>query len=382
MEEQEQTSRDEILVGLKKHMLELRQLGVEISTIEKALDQKNRELHKLTGSVLDKQARISLSREERRELSNLATSYDATRNTDYGIWLEVLSQLKTVEVEDATCFFDHPQNLQVTISYSDRPSVTIDLVDSVRKDPNNIGHPLVVMALRRYAKLTSTPSRSASRQKKPVEGLERMKPEVAKNNIDRIFKALIASVGANQPIPLEETYISVIAFVRKFPEDYFETLWTILQESSVKNALRVGTKIERIKRKLLDRYPDFDHEPTISYLQSAFADGSKVKLPKRGGGDALRNAIVGWKYAVEPKTAKEYISKGQRWISDLASKANPTPNSENSNGLSKKALFSDEEIDEMSKEAMLRLLGMADIRAYEDISRLVKVEYPLPPKAG
>jgi hypothetical protein len=45
-------------------------------------------------------------------------------------------------------------------------------------------------------------------------------------------------------------------------------------------------------------------------------------------------------------------------------------------------LFSDEEIDEMSKEAMLRLLGMADIRAYEDISRLVKVEYPLPPKAG
>jgi hypothetical protein len=380
VERQEQASRDEILTGLKEHAIELKHLVAEILLLEKMLDLKKRKLHKLQGSILGKQAGISLSQEEKRELYNLATSYDAARTADYGRRLEALAQLQEVKAEDVTCFFDYPQNLQVTIFYNDRPSVTVDLVDSVRKDPNNIGHPLVVMALRRYAKHISPLPKSASRRKAAPSISERMKPEVAKNNIDRIFRALMISVGTSQPIPLEDTYLSVMTLVRKFPQDYFETLWRFLHESSVKNAKRGGTKVELVKRQLMDKYPEFDHELTIDYLQNVFLDGAKVKLPKRGGGDALRNALVGWKYDIEPKSAKEYLSKAQRWLGALASNNKASSKSESPDGSSdKKPLFSEEEIDELTKENMFRLFGVTDIQPYEDISTLVKVSRPLLP---
>lgn len=370
VEEQGQSSRDELLAGLKKHAVELRRLGIEIATLNKALELKKRALHQLQGLMLDKQARISLSQEEKRELLTLATSYDVTSAPSYDKWLEFDLQLQAVGTEDVDCFFDQPQNLQVTILYKDRPSLTVDLVDSVRKDPNNIGHPLVVMALRRYAKHLSPTGKSASKRKAAPDVPERMKPEVAKNNIDRIIRALIAGVGANQPIPLEETYLSVMTFVRKFPPDYFEMLWSILREASVKDALRGGTKIARVKRKLLDKYPDFDHSLTLSYLQSVFNGKAAMKLPKRGGGEALRNAFLGWKYAVEPKSAKEYLSKGQRWLDALVSKGNPASSAEKPIG------FSDKEIDEITVEAMFNLLGVAKIPPYESISTLVTVKTP------
>ncbi|MDQ3820881.1 MAG: hypothetical protein M3362_24790, partial [Acidobacteriota bacterium] len=248
-----------------------------------------------------------------------------------------------------------------------------------RKDPNNIGHPLVVMALRRYAKHITPLTKSASRRQTAPALNEKMKPEVAKNNIDRIVRALMLSVGTSQPIPLEETYLSAITFVRRFPEDYFKTLWKILHEPSVKNVMRVGTKIELIKQKLVGKYPDFNHELTLDYLQNAFLDGTKVKLPQRGGGDALRNAIVGWKFGVEAKSAKEYLSKGQRWLGTLFGNDNSSSNSENTDGSSDKKLFSDEEIDELIKETMFRLQGVDNIRPYEDISTLVKVSRPSSP---
>jgi hypothetical protein len=381
MNEQEQASRDEILIGLKEHAVELQQLVAEILLLEKMLDLNKRKLHKLKGSMLSKQAGISLSQEEKSELYNLATSYYAASKADYGRRLKILAQLQKVKVEDVTCFFDHPQNLQVTIFYNGQPSVTVDLVDSVREDPNNIGHPLVVMALRRYAKHITPPTKPASRRKVAPDISERMKPEVAKNNLDRIFRALVLSVGTSQPIPLEEIYLSVMSFVRRFPPDYFETLWRVLHESSVKDAKRVGTKIELIKRKLTGRYPDFDHALTIDYLQNAFPDGATVKLPKRGGGDALRNAILGWKYDVEPKSAKEYLSKAQRWLGTLIGKNKPSSSSEAPDGSLGKQLFSEEEIDEMTKETMFKLLSVADIRPYEDILTLVEVSLPPSPNS-
>lgn len=370
MGKQKQPSREEILTGLKEHAVELRRLGTEIAMLNKTFELKKRELHKLEGLILEKQARISLSREEKRELHTLATSFHVTLDSNYGKWLEVHSQLKAIGMEDIDCFFDHPQNLQVTIFYKDRPSVTVDLVDSVRKDANNIGHPLVVMALKRYAKHLSPPGKSASKQSMMLDVPERMKPEVARSNIDRIVRALMAGVGANQPTPLEETYLSVMTFVRRFPPGYFEALWSILHEASVKNAIRGGTKIARVKRKLLDEYPEFDHTPTINYLQSVFSNNTTVKLPKRGGGEALRNAILGWKYGVEPKSAKEYLSKAQRWLDDLAGNGNSSSSAKTPIG------FSDKEIDKMTEESMFNLLGVSKIPPYEDISTLVKVTPP------
>lgn len=113
---------------------------------------------------------------------------------------------------------------------------------------------------------------------------------------------------------------------------------------------------------------------------NAFLDGAKVKLPQRGGGDALRNAIVGWKFDIEAKSAKEYLSKGQRWLGTLFGNNDPSSSSEAPDGSSEKKLFSEEEIDELTKETMFKLLGIADIRPYEDISTLVEVARPPSPK--
>ena len=368
MEEQETAEKPRIIVELKMDAAEVIRLTAEVNLLERKIDLLKREIHKLTGSMLNKQEKARLNDEEKRELGVFVRQPEINRQVSQSLIseaIEIDSRLKVIGIENATCFFDNPQNLQVTVTYPSQPGVTIDLIKSIRADVRNIGHPLVVEAIRRYLLVITRASSRQARQNPSSDTSQRMKPSIAKANLDRLFRAVVASAEPATGKTERQNYYDFLFASNRLSADYFETLWGILHDPAIKKLRRGGTKLESIKRRLLEHYPERDHQDVLEYLGSVLSDKPEGKLPKRGGGEALQNAFLGWKHKISPKTAKEYVSKGQRSLRDSL-----PPDYD----YRKLFDFSADETDGIVEDFLLTYLGIKDIKPYEDLSKLVKVE--------
>lgn len=370
MEEQERAAEKlGIIDELKEDAVRLLRLTAEVKLLERKLDLKQRALHKLTGSMLNKQKKAALDDAGKRELGVFVEQPEIELEAIGSPLLNELSEtdaeLKAIGVEDATCFFDSPQNLQVTILYEGQPTVTVDLIKSVRANVRNIGHPLVVEAIRRYVLVISRASSRPARQNLVSDTDHKMKPSIAKANLARLFRAVVAGAEPATGKTERQNYFDFLFAAQRLPVDYFDTLWDFLHDPAVKKLRRGGTKIEFIKRRLLARYPGRDHQDVLEYLRSVLKDKPESKLPRRGGGEALQNAFLGWQHRVSPKTAKEYISKGQRFFRDSL-----PPGYD----LKKLFDFSEDVTDGIVNDFLFTNLGIKPMKPYEDISTLEKEE--------
>lgn len=370
MEEQETAAEKlRIIDELKEDAVRLLRLAAEVKLLERKLDLKQRALHKLTGSMLNKQKEAALDDVGKREMGTFVKQPEielkAIGNSLLNELSEIDAELKAIGVEDATCFFDSPQNLQVTILYEGQPSVTVDLIKSVRGNVRNIGHPLIVEAIRRYVLVISRGSSRPPRRNLLSDTDQQMKPSTAMANLNRLFRAVVAGAEPSTGKMERQNYFDLLFAAQRLPIDYFETLWKFLHDPAVKKLRRGGTKIEFVKRRLLERYPGRDHQDVLEYLRSVLKDKPESKLPRRGGGEALQNAFLGWQRKISPKTAKEYISKGQRFFRDSLP-----------SGYDLKKLFdlSEDESDGIVNDFVFTNLGIKHMKPYEDISTLEKEE--------
>ena len=365
MEDPNAIDRDEVITDLRKDAVNLARLGAKVALLERELDLKKRELHQLSVSIHEKQERISATPAEKKDLGALLRHEDTHREA-FSLsllqrWEEVDKEKSELGCEDVTCFFDHPASLQVTIHHTDQPSETIDLIESIKASPRNIGHPLVVEAITRYCLILAKPSRkSGEGSKDPLEGT--MTANVARDNLDRIFRALIVGSEMRKK-PIEKHMFSLLSLGNENNSEYFASVWNILQEPQVKTALRGGTKLARVKQRLLYLYPERDHDPTLEYLEQVFSD--KVSLPTRGGGEALRNSFLGWKFNIKPKSAKVYLSQALRELRGMSESLPADYDPFNS--------IKQKDIDGIVEDFLFSSLGMKSLKPYQDLSKLVKV---------
>ncbi len=95
--------------------------------------------------------------------------------------------------------------------------------------------------------------------------------------------------------------------------------------------------LSRLKKKLDEEgvFQLDEHLPIISFLKSVLIkkDSHITSIPAKGGGAALRNAYLAWRFGIEVKTAKEYVSRGN------IARRNLPPDSTNAGSIRNEPLY-------------------------------------------
>lgn len=229
-------------------------------------------------------------------------------------------------------------NAIVTYLSSNRPSIFVDIAASVKKEPRNIGHPLVVAIIERYIQALARIDDSDENSMLPSK-------EVAKTRLDKISSALLESAKVRRSQLKEHNrFLQALVVLGEstYNEDYFSLVWRILKEPQSKSYKRRGLTsnwLSRIKSRLNQEYPNIDHTKTLSFLEKS------SDLPKKGGGRALKNAFNAFEYQLSIQSVKIYKSRASNFLDKHPSIAE--------NGYQ----FSDKEVDQITEDWMRKYFG-------------------------
>jgi hypothetical protein len=250
------------------------------------------------------------------------------------------------EEEEVLVLFDKEgratPNAIVFYKLNDRPSIFVDIAASVKNEPRNIGHPIVIAVIERYLRVLAgindptTTSLMPSKQ----EAMERL---------NKIFSALIESAKVERSKSIEglrfkQALVSLAA--KTYDESYFDSLWRILKEQQSQSFKRRGLTsnwLSRIKIRLNQEYPSVDHTKTLSFLEKS------SNLPKKGGARALKNAFNAFENQLSIQSIKIYKSRALSFLTQFSSVSDAD------------LKISEKEIDQMTTEWMRNSLGVGGI---------------------
>lgn len=273
--------------------------------------------------------------------------------------------------EPADVFFDfsafEKPNVAVSYPSENQPSVVIDIIKSVQRDPKNIGNPLIVAAIERYAdRLASAsaakgPRHHLNSQEMPDEtaNLHGLTPQQAERRLKRIFEQVTttAKSRARRSAKNLSKWERCLELANpSFGDEYFVSLSGILREKEVKRSEKLSTTWRsKVAIRLHKSMPEIDHKPILDFL----AEG---RLPRHRTAAALRNGFLASKFKIEPSSLRKYRSADLNYLRSL------------SEGLPQdydlSDLIGDEANEKLSNEAMDRFLlnlGVGKIDTYVNV---------------
>lgn len=305
-------------------------LTLEVNFLEAELDLKRRQLQRLIPK--------EISEDEIRSLCDPELSINADLVALVCRAEEVKQVIASKFSDPVTCHYDHPKNLLVTVHYPNRPSVTIDVLKSLRANPNNLHNPLIAGAIAHYARMA------------------RRQTESARTNLERITKAL----GHGKPLRSEGSLlgVEVSIYLNALPEKYFDSLWRILISNEAVD-LKTDERqwFNHIQTQIQSEYPEVEHAKILDFLR----DSSEMIPPHCGGNPAgaFKNAILHSVLSLDPASVKTMRSSNPLY----RLRDNP---------------FSENEWDQMADEYIRTLIAdlskTSTVKPYEDLSNLVKVK--------
>ena len=263
-------------------------------------------------------------------------------------------------LEPVDAFFDfgygEKPNIIVRCPGDEQSSVTINIIKSLRRDPKNIGNPLIIAAIERYVDCLVRP-RVSGRSKGAAEP-ENAEEELAipfgptgaqaEKYLERVFRALKAGWRSQQQrsgFPNQvEAYLDWLT--SDFDDDYFDRVSRILKEKEIRGCEKLKTIWKsRIRRRLRNLMPDFDHKPFLDFLTAA-------PLPRTKTPAALRNAFFARRSGVGARSFAKYKSQGLKLLREHT-----------------KSFRSVADIDEATDMAFAGLLlrvGIGKVEIYDD----------------
>lgn len=209
---------------------------------------------------------------------------------------------------------------RAVISYPDGTKESIDIIASVRSNAVSIGHPAVLLAIRRweyvvryYLNLAGKPAAylRTYRRDFPFEEIHK----IAIAHLERLGDALVE--GAKGRALTKEGLVTL--FLSKLGIDtnytYLLEAWRLLGEGEIKNARRFDTKIQRVRKRLgeIDPYSIGSHretliKPVVDFLSSS---SGRKWLVKRRTQRAIKNDFDAWRLGLKKITLRKYRSKGK-----------------------------------------------------------------------
>lgn len=252
---------------------------------------------------------------------------------------------------------------------------TIDVIRSIELDPSNIGEPLVVM--------TIVECTDAIEKKRGHRTLFCLDQRTGKEWLGRIFKALLS--GADKRGKELKRHGDALDLIVDMDDKYFESLRSALEDQP---PLEDGNHpaVKSILVIMNSQYPDEQYREKNLELggflnelispSDDYAD-DPLGIPRKGGGAALRNLFLRWKYRQEHGTVKDRVSDAKRYMQKFAEAIPPDYPLDPEYGI-----FTQAELDAYGTACFHRWTGINMIApAVEDAinnSRLVFNEVPLP----
>jgi hypothetical protein len=232
-------------------------------------------------------------------------------------------------------------NATIFYRLNDRPSIFVDIEASVKTDPRNVRHPIVIAAIERYLQVL------AGIDGPSIISLMPSKQE-ATARLNKILSALLESAKAERSKSIESLRFNqaLISLADKtYDESYFDLVWSILKEPQSKSYKRRGLTsnwLSRIKTRLNQERPDVDHTKTLSFLEKT------SNLPQKGG-RALKNAFDAFENQLSIQSIKTYKSRALSFLKQFSSVSDAD------------LKISEKEIDQMTTEWMRSSLGVGGI---------------------
>jgi hypothetical protein len=310
-------------------------LQLEVDVLEAEIDLKRRQLH-----------RLILTNVTEGEIQSMCDP-DLPLNSDLLSLVARGEEVRRVIASEfgdtVTCHYDHPKDLQITIHYPDGPSVTYDVLESLKVDPSSIGNPTIAGTIAHYA-------RQARRGVKS-----------ARTNLELVLNALLHKRRLKEEDPLLGIATSI--YLNALPEKYFDSLWKILRSNeAVDLKTHESQWLNHIQKRVQSDYPEVDHAKVLDFLR----DYPEL-IPRHCGGHpagAFKNAILRSTLSNEPDSVRTIRSTNPLY------RLSHNP-------------FSETEWEQMSTEYIntlsTDLKKMSNVRPYEDLSKLVVVRTD-PPK--
>ena len=209
---------------------------------------------------------------------------------------------------------------RVVISYPDGTKESIDIIASVRNNAVSIGHPAILLAIRRweyivryYRNLTGKPAKYL-RNYRPDVPFDNIN-QIAVDHLERLVDALVDGVKG-RALTKERL---VTLFLTKLGLDtnytYLLEAWRLLGKDEIKNANRESTQFMRLRKGLneIDPYSLKERrksliDPVVDFLSSP--QGRKW-LVKRKTKSAMINDFDAWRLGLTKSTLRKYRSKGK-----------------------------------------------------------------------
>lgn len=158
--------------------------------------------------------------------------------------------------EPVDVFFDFSdfEKPNVALSYpsENQTSVVINIIKSVQRDPKNIGNPLIIAAIDRYADRLASASAAKGRRHHPnsqdmraeTTNLRGLTPQQAERRLNRIFEQV--TISAKSRARRSAKYSSKLERCLElahptFDDGYFLSLSEILKDKEVKRSEKLST---------------------------------------------------------------------------------------------------------------------------------------------
>ncbi len=247
--------------------------------------------------------------------------------------------------------FDQPKLLNIWVSYTNGHSKVIDIVKSIEKNYENIGHPLILKAIGHYRSvLASRKLANIRKNNTPKTPLLSLNPERALDCLNKINNVLIQVPKLSS----DDQFLKLLAIVNRddYDAEYFQKIVELLNSKSVKNYRTPSNKIMYLRLGLEREFPSLEHEEIFSWLSDRLKNKN---LPKRLDGNTLKNDFWAWKWNVKPASAKSELSrllKTQKNFEDF--------------------IIKEEDFETMSDELIFNLTGYIIMPGHLDLSGLVE----------
>jgi hypothetical protein len=194
---------------------------------------------------------------------------------------------------------------RVTIEYNDGSEKSFNILESILANSASIGHPLILVAIRRWEKIIQYyQARSRDRKKTtPVRRRQIERYTMAKNHLRRVGQALLK--GAQARVLSKEMSFTIQSNLDFFPESpsCLFLVWKMLGEDEFKTIRNIAGK-KRLLREKLSASPEAI-DRIIAFFEST--EGHPF-LQKRSAWKAIKNAFDSWRFGYPIETVKKYRS--------------------------------------------------------------------------
>ncbi|MBI4854298.1 MAG: hypothetical protein HY819_21065 [Acidobacteria bacterium] len=218
----------------------------------------------------------------------------------------------TIEIDDMSR--GREESPRAILHYSDGSKKGIDILESVKKNPVSIGHPAILLAIRRWEQLVRLNKiffEDVYNDKyPPIEDYNQSKIKQNKQiatYLKDIGAALYKSAKERE-LSRETAFKLYVDYLGLDKQDtYLYKAWKLLKTEEFKKIQNVSVKLDELRKQLNQEKDVKPYKISINRVIDFFTSDTGARFfYKPYDWPGTRNTFLGWRFKVQKNTVKDY----------------------------------------------------------------------------